>query len=75
MHPVNVEVRLREGESIDKMIKRFFKKCKKQDILKEHLEKISFHRTKSQKRRDKIQKNRHLRRVEELKAQKKFRKV
>jgi len=75
MHPVNVEVKVREGESVEKMIKRFFKKCKRQDIVKEHLEKVSFFRTKSQKSRDKIQKNRHLRMVEESKSEKKFGKV
>lgn len=57
---VNVQVVLRPGESADKLIKRFVKKCKKQDILKEHLEKVSFFRTNSQKRRSKRAKNKRL---------------
>jgi ribosomal protein S21 len=57
---VNIEVALKQGESADKLIKRFLKKCKKQDILKEHLEKVSFFRTNSQKRRAKRAKNKRL---------------
>lgn len=58
--PVNVEVKLKEGESSDKLIRRFIKKCKKQEIVKEHLDKISFFKTKSQKRREKRSKNKRL---------------
>lgn len=71
-HPINVEVTLRDGESTEKMIRRFFKKCKKVEIIKEHLEKVSYARSKSRKRRDKIQKNKYLRHLEELKLQKKY---
>jgi hypothetical protein len=45
----------------EKDIKKFFKKCKKQEITKEYLEKTSFHRTKSEKLRDKRKKNAFLR--------------
>ena len=72
MHVTNVEVKLREGEGMEKLIKRFFKKCKKIDIIREHLEKTSYYRTRSQKKRDKIQKNKHLRMIEQLKLQKKM---
>lgn len=71
-HPVNVEVKPRDGESAEKLIRRFFKKCKKVDIIREHLEKVSYYRSPSRKRRDKIQKNKHLRKIEELKLQKKY---
>lgn len=62
--PVNVEVIAKQGESADKLIKRFLKKCKKSEIIKEHLEKVSFFRSPSQKRRYKEGKNRHLREKE-----------
>lgn len=68
--PVLAEVRLKHGESADRLIKRFVKKCKKGDIIKEYLDKVSFHRTKSQKRRAKRSKNRFLREKDSIKAQK-----
>jgi len=71
-HPVNVEVTPRDGESSEKMIRRFFKKCKKTEIIREYLEKTAYHRSKSRKRRDKIQKNKHLRHLEAIKLQKKM---
>jgi hypothetical protein len=48
------------GEGGEQLIKRFLKKAKKSEIVKEHLEKVSFFRTKSQKKKDKIEKNRYL---------------
>jgi len=59
-----VEVRLEKNETSEKLIKRFFKKCKKQEIIKEYLEKTMFFRTKGEKRRSKMLKNRHLRKFE-----------
>jgi hypothetical protein len=64
---INVEERLREGESAERLIKRFFKKCKKQEIIKEHLEKTSFFRTRRQKRRIKALKNKYLKKFEKNK--------
>lgn len=66
-HPVHVEVKPREGESQERMIKRFFKKCKKSEIIKEYLEKTSYYRSKSRKRRDKILKNKYMRELERRK--------
>jgi ribosomal protein S21 len=63
-----VEVRLGRGETSEKLIRRFFKKCKKQDIIKEHLEKVSYYKTNSQKRKDKILKNKHEKVREEKKS-------
>lgn len=68
---VNVQVFLKDGESVEKMVRRFFKKCKKMEIVKEHLEKVSHARTTSQKKRDKVRKNKYLRKMEERKEQKK----
>ena len=61
MSSINIEVTPKYGESQDKMIRRFFKKCKKQRIMEEHLEKVMYFKTKSQKKRDKRIKNKHLR--------------
>lgn len=63
--PINVDCKLRDGESSEKLIKRFFKKCKKAEIIREYLDKTSYHRTRSQKRRDKILRNKFLRKKEE----------
>lgn len=66
-HPALVEVKLRDGESQERLIKRFLKKCKKQEIIREYLEKTSYHRSKSRKRRDKIMKNKYMRELERKK--------
>ncbi len=54
---INVEVKLREGETSDKLVKRFFKKCKKIDIVGEYKEKTEYFMTRSQKKRLKRRKN------------------
>jgi ribosomal protein S21 len=64
MTVVNVEVKLRDGESQEKLIKRFFKKCKKEDIIKEHLTKTSFFKTRRQKKREQYLRNKHIRKFE-----------
>jgi ribosomal protein S21 len=51
--PTNIEVRQRGKESADKLIKRFIKKCKKKDIVREYLDKTLYFKPKSQKRREK----------------------
>lgn len=61
---INVEERLREGESQERLIKRFFKKCKKQEIIREHLEKTSYFKTRQQKKREKVLKSKYLRKFE-----------
>jgi len=63
---INVEVKPKDGEPSEKIIKRFFKKCKKQEIIREYLEKTTFHRTRAQKRREKIRKNKFLKNKEKL---------
>ena len=66
-HTINVEVRPKPGESDEKLIKRFLKKCKKQEIIREYLDRVSYAKTKSQKRRQKRIKNRYLRQIEKVK--------
>lgn len=61
---INVEETLREGESQERLIKRFFKKCKKEDIIREHLEKTSYHKTRREKRREKDLRSKHIRKFE-----------
>lgn len=61
----NVEVLPRPNEPVDKLIKRFFKKCKKQEIIKEYLDKTSFARSKSQKRKEKERNNEYQKRRNE----------
>lgn len=61
MHPTLVEVKLRPGESQDRLLKRFLKKCKRQEVIEEYVEKTLFYRTKSQKKRFKVLKNKFLR--------------
>lgn len=56
---VNIEVRLEKGDSTDRLIKKFFKKCKKQDIVREYIDKTSYYMTRTQKKRAKILKNKH----------------
>ena len=63
-HPVNVEVKLRDGETSDHLMKRFFKKCKKSEIVREYREKTEFYLSPSQKKRFKIRKNKFLRQKE-----------
>jgi len=63
---VNVEVKLRPDESSEKLIKRFIKKCKNSNIIKEHLEHTSFAQTRSQKLRAKRLKNKYLRKIDKF---------
>ncbi len=59
--PANVIVKLKPGETQERLLKRFSKKCKKTEIIKEYLEKVSFFKTKRQKRKEKQLKNKWLR--------------
>ena len=51
----------RDDNSSEVLIRRFIKKCKKERIVKIYVEKTGYHKTKSQKRREK--KNRAIRRA------------
>jgi len=56
----NVVLYPREGELFEKFLKRFMKKCKKQEVLKEWYEKNYYFKSKSQKRREKTRRNKFL---------------
>lgn len=60
---INVEVVAKPNEDGEKLIKRFIKKFKKSEIIKEFLERTSFAQTKSQKLRAKRRKNKYLRKI------------
>lgn len=61
MRPAHVQVILERDMSQEKLIKKFFKKCKNEDIVREYLDKTSFYLTKSQKEKEKQRKNKFLR--------------
>jgi len=52
-HVLNVEVKEKQGESQEKLIRRFLKKCKKAEIVREYVDKTSCYYTRSQKKRQK----------------------
>ena len=56
----NVALYPRSDESQEKFIRRFFKKCKKVGILEEYLEKTSYYKKPSIKKKEKINKNKFL---------------
>ena len=64
----NLVVELRGNESADRLIKRFLKKCKKQDVIREFLNKTSYFKSKSQKRKEKIVRNQFIRGKEKQKV-------
>jgi ribosomal protein S21 len=63
-HPVNVCVERREGESDEKFIKRFMRKCRKEEITREVMDR-RYHKKPSEKRRQKEERAAHRRRIEE----------
>jgi len=65
--PINVEVRLREGESVERMIRRFTKKVKKDGILDEFLNKKYYEKPSTKRRREKIKRKRIVQRLQKEK--------
>lgn len=56
--PVNVQMVSNRREGLSEIdIKKFFRKCKKQEIIQEYLDKTSFHLTRSEKQKEKRRKN------------------
>lgn len=50
--PVNVEVKRRKDESIERLIRRFMRECKKEQIVREYLEKTRYYKKPSAVRRE-----------------------
>ena len=72
-HTVNVSVEKVRGETVEKMIKRFQKKCRKEGIMKEIMA-HRFHKKPSVKRREKKEEARRRKYSEERKEEMKLRK-
>ena len=51
MGPINVEVKLREGESTERLIRRFIKKTKKEGIVDEYKDRMYYEKPSETKRR------------------------
>ena len=60
----NVTVYERDGESFERLLKRFVKKCKKQEVLKDWYDHNDHFKSKSEKRREKRLRAKFLRRKE-----------
>ncbi|MDP3763684.1 MAG: 30S ribosomal protein S21 [bacterium] len=58
---INVQVKLSEGMSQDKLHKKFLKKVKNENVIREYLDRTSFYLSPSEKRRAKQRKNKFLR--------------
>lgn len=56
--PINVEVKLRPGESTERMIRRFTKKVKKDGILEEFKDRRYYEKPSKAKRMKKIRRKR-----------------
>lgn len=50
--PVNVEVKRRRDESNERLIRRFMRECKKEQIVREYLEKTRYYKKPSAVRRE-----------------------
>jgi small subunit ribosomal protein S21 len=52
--PVNVEVKLRDGEPVERLIRRFTKKVKKEGIMDEYRKRQHYEKPSIRKRRKKM---------------------
>tara|TARA_Y100000004_G_scaffold186263_1_gene237531 strand:- start:79 stop:297 length:219 start_codon:yes stop_codon:yes gene_type:complete len=63
---VNVEVRLRETNGdVSRLIRKFIKKCKKERIIEDYLDRRFYEKPSSKKRREKLKKIRNARKNNE----------
>ena len=63
--PVNVEVNIRETRGdINKLIRRFMKKVKKERIIEDYLEKRFYEKPSVKRRREKLKKLRNAKKAE-----------
>ena len=53
--PINVEIRPRGNESIERMLKKFSRKVKKEKILEQYRDRMYYEKRSDQKRREKKQ--------------------
>jgi small subunit ribosomal protein S21 len=52
--PINVEVRLRDGEPVERLIRRFTKKVKKEGVMDEYRKRQHYEKPSIKKRRKKM---------------------
>ena len=62
------QVKLRKGESVERMIRRFIKMVKKEGIIEEYKSK-RYHKSNREKKKEKMEKSERRRRSEARKAQ------
>ena len=64
-HVVNVKVDIRETRGdINKLIRKFMKKCKKERIIENYLDRRFYEKPSSKKRREKLKKLKNARKAE-----------
>ncbi len=69
--PVNVEVTLKEvGGNVNKLIRKFMKKVKKERIIEDYLDKRFYEKPSVRRRKEKLKKLRNARKAEEERNQK-----
>lgn len=59
MRPVNFEIREKNGESSEQLIKKFMKKTSKSKVVQFYLDSLN-HKTRSQKKREKNCRSRYI---------------
>ena len=68
---VNVEVSLREvGGDVNKLIRKFVKKVKKERILENYLDRMYYEKPSSKRRREKLKKRRNAQKAEQQRNKK-----
>ncbi len=67
--PINVEVKLRPGETTDKLIRRFIKKVKREEVLEEVRERRYYVKPSEKKRKNKALRKKILKQLQENKEQ------
>ena len=69
--PVNVEVSLKEvGGDVNRLIRKFIKKVKKERILEDYLDRMYYEKPSSKRRREKLKKRRSAQKAEQLRNKK-----
>ena len=69
--PVNVEVGLKEvGGDSNRLIRKFIKKCKKERIIENYLDRMYYEKKSVKKRKEKLKKRRNAQKAEQQKNKK-----
>ena len=69
--PVNVEVSLKEvGGDVNRLIRKFIKKCKKERIIENYLDRMYYEKKSVKKRKEKLKKRRNVQKAEQQRNKK-----